>query len=120
MRSTLVFVLAGAAWLSAGATVGTGLRGVVMRGPTSPVCVVGQPCSEPAAYVTLVFSRGGVDVGRVTTTRDGRYRLRLAAGDYGVRLRRRPTIGRGLEPTRVRVVAGVMRRVDFSIDTGIR
>jgi hypothetical protein len=29
-------------------------------------------------------------------------------------------IGRGLQPTRVRVLADRFRRVDFSIDTGIR
>src|SRR5919109_104128 len=59
-------LLAGASLLvatGAQATVRRGtLHGVVRRGPIAPVCVVGQPCDEPAPGVTLLFSRNG-DVG---------------------------------------------------------
>ena len=98
----------------------SGLRGVVMRGPVTPVCMVGQPCDEPAANVRLVFLRNGKAVARVRTGRDGRYRLALAPGVYRVRTAVRPTIGRGIEPQTVRVPRGRYARVDFSIDTGIR
>jgi hypothetical protein len=117
---SLALVLAGAA--AAGTTTKTsGLRGLVTRGPITPVCVVEQPCSEPAPYVTLLFSRNGRVVGRTVTNGEGRYRLRLAAGLYSVK-QAGPvgTIGRGLEPDHARVRAGRFLRVDFSIDTGIR
>jgi hypothetical protein len=106
---------------SAGAaTSSSGLRGLVTRGPIVPVCAAEQPCDEPAKNVTLVFSRDGRVVRRATTNEKGRYRVALAPGVYAVRLKTRQSIGRGLEPTRARVVANRFRRVDFSIDTGIR
>jgi len=91
------------------------LAGVVTAGPTTPVCIAGQPCTRPAAGVVLVFSRGGTAVARVTVRADGSYRVRLAAGLYVVRA----SSGR-LEPVSVRVRAGTTKRADFSIDTGIR
>jgi hypothetical protein len=97
----------------------SGLYGIVMRGPITPVCVAGQPCDEPAAGVTLVFSRAGHAPKRATTTKTGHYRLRLAPGRYTVGLPRPQSIG-GFEPQKVRVVAARYRRADFSIDTGIR
>jgi hypothetical protein len=100
--------------------VPSGLRGVVMRGPISPMCVAEQPCTEPAKNVTLLFSRNGRIVGRALTDSAGRYRLRLPAGVYAVRRPAPVGIGRGLEPDHARVYAGRFVRVDFSIDTGIR
>jgi hypothetical protein len=106
---------------SAGATTSSsGLRGLVTRGPIAPVCTAEQPCDAPAKNVTLVFLRNGKVARRVRTNEQGRYRLALAPGLYAVRLKTRQTIGRGLEPARARVVANRFRRVDFSIDTGIR
>jgi hypothetical protein len=94
------------------------VHGLVMRGPTKPVCEMATPCSEPAAHVQLVFHRvGRADVTAVTDTQ-GRYVVRLRPGTYVVRTTPRPVIGRGLEPT-----ALVVRRAmtaDFSLDTGIR
>jgi hypothetical protein len=50
----------------------------------------------------------------------GRYAVRLAAGVYSVSLSPSPPIGFGLRPQLVRVFPGRDRRLDFSIDTGIR
>ena len=106
---------------SAGAATSTsGLRGIVTRGPIAPVCVAGQPCDAPAKNLTLVFVRNGHVARRTKTNERGRYRVALAPGLYAVRLTTKSSIGRGLEPERARVVAGRFRRVDFSIDTGIR
>lgn len=105
--------------LAAAVLLGT-LHGVVVRSPTMPVCIVGKPCSAPAAGVVLVFSRAGHVAARVRTDAKGRYTVRLAAGDYAVRLTTRSPIGRGLEPQTAHVVAGATRRLDFTIDTGIR
>jgi hypothetical protein len=115
----LVLVLAVAAGASATKT-SSGLRGIVTRGPITPVCVVEQPCSEPARNVTLLFSRNAHVVGRAVTNAEGRYLVRLPAGRYSVRRPGAVTIGRGLEPDHARVRAGRFFRVDFSIDTGIR
>ena len=118
---TLLVVCAAAGSAGAGASTNpSGLWGMVKRGPITPVCVAEQPCYAPAKGVTLVFVRGGVVVRRATTNDLGRYRVRLAAGTYFVRLPQRPAIGRDLQPVRARVRAGGYRRVDFSIDTGIR
>src|SRR5918911_5033337 len=87
---------------SAGAAASSsGLRGLVTRGPIAPVCAVGQPCSEPAKDVTLVFSRNGRVVRRTRTNDRGRYRVALAPGLYTVRLgkaqRQGQRIGPGLQ-----------------------
>ncbi|HKB93796.1 MAG TPA: hypothetical protein VKC62_06155 [Gaiellaceae bacterium] len=98
----------------------SGLHGVVMRGPTQPVCRVGIPCSAPAVGAVLVFSHAGRAVARVRVGSGGRYSVRLGPGTYTVRQPGAVTIGTGLRPAAVRVVRGLSRRVDFSIDTGIR
>jgi hypothetical protein len=114
----LAFVLAVAP--AGAATVPSGLRGVVTRGPITPVCVAEQPCDAPAKHTTLLFSRYGSVVGRTTTDTEGRYRVQLPPGLYQVSRTVPSKIGRGLEPGQARVRPGRFVRVDFSIDTGIR
>ena len=116
--SLALVVVAGAGAQTTG--LSSGLSGVVVRGPIAPVCVAEQPCTEPARNVTLLFSRNSRVVGRAVTDTAGRYRVRLPAGVYAVRRPGSMGIGRGIEPNRARVYAGRFRRVDFSIDTGIR
>jgi hypothetical protein len=96
------------------------LVGIVTRGPITPVCVAEQPCDEPAAHVTLVFSSGGRDSARVTTSGEGRYRVRLARGTYSVRRARYASVDARLTPHAAHVTGGRELRIDFSIDTGIR
>jgi hypothetical protein len=86
-----------------------------MRGPITPVCVAGQPCSAPAVGAVLSFARAGHVVARVKTKAGGRYKLVLSPGLYSVR-----TYRHRIEPATARVRAGTMKRLDFSIDTGIR
>jgi hypothetical protein len=122
MRNLLVLLVA-ALTVSAGAASGatsSGLHGLVTRGPIRPVCMVDQPCDEPAANVQLVFLRNGVVVSRVRTSATGRYRLALSPGRYAVRLPGKPGLGRIVKPQTARVLRGRYTRVDFSIDTGIR
>ena len=97
----------------------SGLHGIVTRGPTTPVCRVGTPCSEPAVGAVLVFSRSGRDAARVRAGAGGRYSVQLPPGLYGVRVSPPQKIG-GLTPHQARVRSGVNRRFDFQIDTGIR
>jgi hypothetical protein len=95
----------------------SGLRGVVMRGPTKPIC--DDTCEEPAPGVVLRFRQGDRLVARVTTGSAGGYRVKLRPGRYAVTTpNRRP--GRGLTPRFVRVPTGRVARVDFHLDTGIQ
>jgi hypothetical protein len=96
----------------------SGFHGFVTRGPITPVCRAGTPCSEPAVGAVLVFVREGRIAARVRTGAGGAYSVRLPLGSYAVRLSPSPAIG-GLSPRRVRVRPG-MSRADFRIDTGIR
>ena len=106
--------------LPAGATPPpSGLRGVVLRGPTQPVCWEGVPCDAPAANLVLRFSQAGRVVARTTTGPKGGYRVLLAPGRYAVATERR-TIGVGLTPRVAVVPRGRIARVDFHLDTGIR
>jgi hypothetical protein len=91
-----------------------------MRGPTMPVCREGSPCSEPASGARLVFNQGDSVAARVVVATDGRYSVSLSPGTYLVGMEPPPSIGRGLEPSIVRVTNGPPRKRDFTIDTGIR
>jgi hypothetical protein len=116
---TTVLVLTSLDATSTHAFQTTGLRGIVTRSPVMPVCLEGVPCSAPARNTVLVFHRTGSDV-RTRTDDTGHYRVALAPGNWDVSPTRRVTIGSGITPRSVRVVAGRVRVVNFDIDTGIR
>ena len=103
----------------AAATQVSGLRGLVLQGPTAPVCRSDDSCEEPARGVVLQFRRGGKVVAEVKTTRAGRYSVRLRAGSYVVTAPRR-RVGTGLTPRIARVPRGRIARLDFHLDTGIQ
>ena len=122
MRGAL---LALAASLAIGVTAADGapppnVRGTLMRGPVSPVCVVEVPCERPAPGVPLAFARPGVQPVIVVTGNEGRFALRLEPGRYEVRVRNRPRIGSALSPHSVRVPATRAIRLELHLDTGIR
>src|SRR5580765_194422 len=95
----------------------SGLQGVVRRGPTTPVCAIGKPCSTPVK-TTLIFTRLGRRF-TVPTGTYGGYRALLAPGVYSVTTS--PKIGFGnLTPARVKVRLGHVDHLDFTADTGIR
>ena len=50
----------------------SGLFGHVSRGPITPVCREGTPCSAPVAGAELQFSRNGVIAGKTLTGPAGR------------------------------------------------
>jgi hypothetical protein len=101
--------------LAGSATTATGLRGHVTIGPLTPVCKVGTPCSGPAKNTALLFQHV-FKIYRVTTDAYGNYRIPLGGGSYGVRASK----GISIRPSVVTVVAGRMRIVNLTIDTGIR
>lgn len=99
----------------------SGLQGLVTKGPTTPVCRVGRPCTAPA-QVTLLFRRSlpGARTYRTRSGVDGRYRILLPPGYYAVTTVEKIGIGRNIRPGRVHVRAAHVDRLDFAIDTGIR
>jgi hypothetical protein len=112
-------VAAAAAACGGGASAtSAGLHGRVLRGPTAPVCRTGSSCSKPAARATLLFTRSGRAAIRVRTDGHGRYRVTLPPGRYRIGIPRRE--GVAIAPASAVVLTGRERRVDFSIDTGIR
>jgi hypothetical protein len=112
--------LAGAAAdVATPARISSGLHGVVMRGPTRPVCVEDQPCEATAPGIVLQFRRAQRVVAQVRTDRLGMYIVRLPAGVYSVTTIR-VTVGVGLTPRVVRVPIGRLARADFHLDTGIQ
>src|SRR5437899_8471356 len=92
------------------ALIVSGLHGVVTRGPTTPVCRVGKPCSEPAVGAVLVFAHNGTVAARVRAGTGGRYAVSLQPGLYAVRVSPLQRIG-DLQPSRVRVRSGSSGRV---------
>jgi hypothetical protein len=117
LAALVMLALAGS---TGAATSSSGLRGFVTRSPITPVCVAGKPCTGRAKGVTLIFSRIGRVIGRVITSSTGSYRVTLGPGLYSVKVAGTETLGRRLTPARATVIAGRYRRVDFTIDTGIR
>ncbi|MFL5928753.1 MAG: carboxypeptidase-like regulatory domain-containing protein [Gaiellaceae bacterium] len=94
----------------------SGLTGVVSRGPVTPVCRAGEPCSKPDAHATLLFARGGV-TRRATTDARGAYRIGLPPGRYEVRVRGAQF---GSKPIAAVVPRGRYARLNVFVDTGIR
>lgn len=111
----LVSAFAGAA----DSRTASGLRGVVMRGPTTPVCHEGKPCEAPAKGLVLQFRREGRVKAQVKTSQTGRYLIRLRPGRYVVTSPGlRPW--QQLSPKAVRVPRGHLGRADFHLDTGLQ
>ena len=96
------------------------LHGTITRGPTTPVCQVGKPCSEPMAGAVLVFRRNGLVAARARSDARGHYSVRLRLGTYTVSTAVRPKIGTGVKPQTIMLRRVVSTRVDFFVDTGIR
>ena len=116
IRFLLIAALALAAPAAAKAPA-TGAYGTVTRGPTSPVCRVGEPCTAPASNTVIQFTGNGKTT-RVKTTDGGQYRIKLMPGRYSVS---RPDWGVGsIRPEKIRVPATRFTHVDLFIDTGLR
>ena len=61
----------------------SGVRGLVLYGPTCPVERPGHPCTRPyAAWITIRREPKGTFVTRVHAGSDGRFTARLRAGHY--------------------------------------
>lgn len=103
----------------ASSQVSSGLHGVVMRGPTKPVCREGDSCEAPAKGLVLQFRRDGQIKAQVKTTLSGTYLVRLRPGSYAVSTPGLRPVQR-LTPQVVRVPRDRVGRADLYLDTGLQ
>jgi hypothetical protein len=96
----------------------SGLRGVVMLSPATPVCY-DDSCEAPAKGLVLQFKRNGQVAAQVKTSQTGRYRVTLRPGRYAVTTQTLRPYER-LTPQLVRVPRGRVGRVDLLLDTGLQ
>jgi hypothetical protein len=100
----------------------TGVRGVVLAGPTCPVEQAGQsPCVRSVSGATiLALDSTRHEVGRAVSDASGAYFLRLPPGNYEIV----PQAVEGLmgvaPETTVTVPDGAPVQLDLQYDTGIR
>ena len=128
MKHALVLIACAVAFLAVApaAGAGTGIRGRVVASPTCPVeRVPPDPKCAPRALAAVVRIYRLSDhhtVARVRTGDDGRFRLRLRRGRYGVNAR--PAAGGPLpscpQGVRATVRKGRYTRLTIDCDTGIR
>jgi len=131
MRTTVLLsvlgLILGISPSMSGATAANGIQGLVLRGPTTPVCMAERPCSSPVGGASVTVRRLSSPLAAVAargrTDLKGRFRFALAPDSYVVTV----TMGsatRSLRPRsstrRVLVQPGRFANVRFVFDTGIR
>jgi len=106
---------------STGPSPATGLTGVVMRGPVTPVCRVDVPCDAPFS-AGFTVQRGASRVATFRSDGGGQFTVFLAPGSYTVVPDADAPV---ISPTRqVKAVTvldnGTLTVVQLMFDTGIR
>jgi len=106
---------------STGPSPATGLTGVVMRGPVTPVCRVDVPCDAPFS-AGFTVQRGATRVATFRSDGGGQFTVFLAPGSYTVVPDADAPV---ISPTRqVKAVTvldnGTLTVVQLMFDTGIR
>jgi hypothetical protein len=102
----------------------SGIRGVVLLGPTCPVG--GEPGSdEPVPCVTpyvaamVITDSEGARVATVTSAADGKFQVNLPPGEYVVTPASNADTYPIAQPVSVTVQPGVYADVEINYDTGI-
>jgi hypothetical protein len=107
-----------------GAVPSSGIRGIAIEGPTSPVVRPGVPNTRPLPYaiITVQPAGGGAEIARQQADANGRFQIALAPGTYlVVPLPPQPgaVLPRGQSQT-VTVPSGRFLDLVIQYDTGIR
>src|SRR5262245_58203280 len=99
----------------------TGLTGVVLRGPVTPVCRVDVPCDAPFS-ATFTVQKSGQRVVQFQSDASGRFTVFLAPGPYMiVPGADAPIISPSIQSKIVTVLDnGALTAVQLMFDTGIR
>jgi hypothetical protein len=98
---------------------GTGLEGMVRRGPIQPVCRVGQPCDAPFSAVFQVWQQQQL-VTKFQSDSTGHYRVLLAPGAYTIMADSGAPIWPPRQAHDVTVGSVGVTHLDLDFDTGIR
>ncbi len=118
----LAVALAAVAVAPAGAGIppGSGVRGIVLYGPTCPVQRPGQTCERPlAATLTFLYARSRGTAARTRSGPDGRFSAALRPGRYLLKVNASAGIRRTQSQT-VSVTAHRYARVTIRFDSGVR
>jgi len=99
----------------------TGLTGVVMRGPVTPVCRVDVPCDSPFS-ATFAIEQDGRRVAQFQSDAAGQFTVYLKPGAFTVvPAADAPIIGASFQRKSVTVADnGMLTVVRLTFDTGIR
>lgn len=130
VQTAILGVAAGIRWQKdaesgeAGNGGASGIRGVAVQGPISPVQRPGQKSTRPLpdAVITVQPAGGGKEVARATADPEGRFKIPLPPGEYRI-VPLPPTPGAALprgEPRNVTVRANRFEEIEIRYDTGIR
>jgi hypothetical protein len=99
----------------------TGLTGVVLRGPVTPVCRVDVPCDAPFS-ASFIVQRSGRTVAQFQSDMSGQFTVFLPPGVYTVIPNTdAPIIAPSSQAKQVTVEnTGTLTTVRLTFDTGIR
>lgn len=98
----------------------TGLSGVVLRGPTRPVCQVDIPCDAPFS-ASFTIEQSGRRVATFHSGVNGEFTVSLAPGDYTVVPDAdAPIVSPQSQTKAVQVRPSGFTSVQLEFDTGIR
>jgi hypothetical protein len=101
-------------------TLTTGLTGVVLRGPVTPVCQVETPCDAPFAAVFSVHQNAR-KISQFASDANGRFTVHLEAGTYTiVPGPTAPILAPQSQVKSVQVLSSGLTEVRLEFDTGIR
>ena len=98
---------------------GTGLEGMVRRGPIQPVCRVGEPCDAPFSAAFQVWQQQQL-VTKFRSDSTGHYRVLLAPGAYTIVADSGAPIWPARQAHDVMVGSVGLTHLDLDFDTGIR
>jgi hypothetical protein len=100
--------------------VTTGLTGVVVRGPITPVCQIDVPCDVPFS-ATFSVTQNARRITEFRSDRDGRFTVMLPAGVYRIIPRAdAPIISPLVQAKMIEVLAVGLTQVRLEFDTGLR
>ena len=127
MRARAALVMLTMTWTAvvacdhpASPTVTTGLTGVVVRGPITPVCQIQVPCDAPFS-ATFSVEQNARRISEFRSDADGRFSVMLPAGVYRiVPGADAPIMSPQLQAKMVEVLPVGLTTVRLEFDTGIR
>ena len=120
--SILLLLLVACAGRGPSSSGDSGIRGIVLLGPTCPVETLESPCPDrPLADVEIRVLRGSDVVATVRSDGEGRFAVALDPGRYEVQaVVEEGGPGMSAKPVDVVVTNGVFNDVNVPVDSGIR